>query len=309
MKVRIGTRGSRLALVQAEAVAAGLRARGARVEIVAIRTSGDQLATVPLADFGGKALFIKEVEDALLAGHVDVAVHSLKDMPAALPPGLTLAAFPRREDPADVLVTRDGRGLDDLPPGARVGTSSLRRRVLLQRMRPDLLDVPIRGNVDTRLRKLADGQYDALVLARAGLVRLGIEPPAMVRLPVDTFLPAAGQGILGVEARAGEAPLLELLATLDHTETRIQAEAERAFLYRLGAGCHTPVAGFARLDGPALSVAGFVASGDGSTVLTAAVSGAPSGARALGEKLAEELLARGAGALLIADGTSREGER
>ena len=230
MKVRIGTRGSRLALVQAEAVAAGLRARGARVEIVAIRTSGDQLATVPLADFGGKALFIKEVEDALLAGHVDVAVHSLKDMPAALPPGLTLAAFPRREDPADVLVTRDGRGLDDLPPGARVGTSSLRRRVLLQRMRPDLLDVPIRGNVDTRLRKLADGQYDALVLARAGLVRLGIEPPAMVRLPVDTFLPAAGQGILGVEARAGEAPLLELLATLDHTETLIQAEAERAFL-------------------------------------------------------------------------------
>jgi hydroxymethylbilane synthase len=309
MKVRIGTRGSRLALVQAEAVAAGLRARGARVEIVSIRTSGDQLATVPLADFGGKALFIKEVEDALLAGHVDVAVHSLKDMPAALPPGLTLAAFPRREDPADVLVTRDGRGLDDLPAGARVGTSSLRRRVLLQRMRPDLLDVPIRGNVDTRLRKLAEGQYDALVLARAGLVRLGIEPSGMVRLPVDTFLPAAGQGILGVEARAGEAPLLELLATLDHTETRIQAEAERAFLHRLGAGCHTPVAGFARLDGAALSVAGLVASVDGATVLTATVSGAPAAARALGEKLAEELLARGAGALLVADGSHREGER
>ena len=309
MKVRIGTRGSRLALVQAEAVAGGLRKRGARVQIVSIRTSGDQLATVPLADFGGKALFIKEVEDALLAGHVDVAVHSLKDMPAALPPGLTLAAFPRREDPADVLVTRDGRGLDDLPAGARVGTSSLRRRVLLTRLRPDLRDEPIRGNVDTRLRKLAEGQYDALVLARAGLLRLGIEPPGMVRLPVDTFLPAAGQGILGVEARAGEGPLLELLATLDHTETRIQAEAERAFLHRLGAGCHTPVAGFARLDGPALSVAGFVASGDGATVLTAAVSGSPSGARALGEKLAEELLARGAGALLVADGTSREGER
>ena len=279
MKVRIGTRGSRLALVQAEAVAGGLRARGARVEIVSIRTSGDQLATVPLADFGGKALFIKEVEDALLAGHVDVAVHSLKDMPAVLPPGLTLAAFPRREDPADVLVTRDGRGLDDLPSGARVGTSSLRRRVLLTRLRPDLRDEPIRGNVDTRLRKLAEGQYDALVLARAGLVRLGIEPRGMVRLPVDTFLPAAGQGILGVEARAGEGRLLELLATLDHTETRIQAEAERAFLHRLGAGCHTPVAGFARLDGPALSVAGFVASGDGATVLTAAVSGSPSGAR------------------------------
>jgi len=309
MKVRIGTRGSRLALVQAEAVAAGLRARGAVVEIVPIRTSGDQLAEVALADFGGKALFIKEVEDALRVGHVDVAVHSLKDMPAALPPELTLAAFPPREDPADVLVTRDGRGLADLPAGARVGTSSLRRRVLLLRMRPDLRDEPIRGNVDTRLRKLAEGHYDGIVLARAGLLRLGIEPPGTMGLPVDQFPPAAGQGILGVEARAGEAPLLELLATLDHTETRIQAEAERAFLHRLGAGCHTPVAGFARLDAAALSVAGLVASVDGATVLTATVSGAPAAARALGEKLAEELLARGAGALLVADGSPREGER
>lgn len=309
MKVRIGTRGSRLALVQAEAVAAGLRARGAVVEIVPIRTSGDQLAEVALADFGGKALFIKEVEDALRVGHVDVAVHSLKDMPADLPPGLTLAAFPPREDPADVLVTRDGRGLADLPAGARVGTSSLRRRVLLLRMRPDLRDEPIRGNVDTRLRKLAEGHYDGIVLARAGLLRLGIEPPGTLSLPVDQFPPAAGQGILGVEARAGEAPLLELLATLDHTETRIQAEAERAFLHRLGAGCHTPVAGFARLDGAALSVAGLVASVDGATVLTATVSGAPAAARALGEKLAEELLARGAGALLVTDGSHREGER
>ena len=309
MRVRIGTRGSRLALVQAESVAAGLRARGAAVEIVPIRTSGDQLAQVALADFGGKALFIKEVEDALRAGHVDVAVHSLKDMPAALPAELTLAAFPPREDPADVLVTRDGRGLGDLPAGARVGTSSLRRRVLLLRMRPDLHDEPIRGNVDTRLQKLADGRYDAIVLARAGLLRLGIDPPEAVRLPVEEFLPAAGQGILGVEARAGEGRLLELLATLDHTETRIQAEAERAFLHRLGAGCHTPVAGFARLDGPALSMAGLVASVDGATVLTAAVSGAPSAARALGEKLADELLARGAGALLVVDGSSREGVR
>jgi hydroxymethylbilane synthase len=310
MKVRIGTRGSRLALVQAESVAAGLRARGAAVEIVPIRTSGDQLAQVALADFGGKALFIKEVEDALLAGQVDVAVHSLKDMPAALPAGLTLAAFPPREDPADALVTRDGSRLADLPPGARVGTSSLRRRVLLRRLRPDLRDEPIRGNVDTRLQRLAEGRYDALVIARAGLLRLGITPAGATRLPVEEFLPAAGQGILGVEARAGEAGLLELLATLDHTETRIQADAERAFLLRLGAGCHTPVAGFARLDGAALSVAGLVASEDGATVLTGTVSGAPSAARALGEKLADELLARGAGALLDADGQRRrKGER
>jgi hydroxymethylbilane synthase len=305
VRVRIGTRGSRLALGQAESVAEGLRARGAEVELVPIRTSGDQLAQVALADFGGKALFVKEIEEALLAGRVDVAVHSLKDMPAALPPGLGLAAFPPREDPADVLVTRDGGRLADLPAGARVGTSSLRRRVLLMRLRPDLRDEPIRGNVDTRLQQLAAGRYDALVMARAGLRRLGLEPAGATPLPVDEFLPAAGQGILGVEARAGEGPLLELLATLDHTETRIQAEAERAFLLRLGAGCHTPVAGFARLNGSALSVSGLVASEDGRTVLTAAVSGPPSSARALGEKLAEELLARGAAAVLAADGERR----
>lgn len=305
MRVRIGTRGSRLALAQAESVAEGLRARGAEVELVPIRTSGDQLAQVALADFGGKALFVKEIDEALLAGRVDVAVHSLKDMPAALPPGLGLAAFPPREDPADVLVTRDGGRLADLPAGARVGTSSLRRRVLLMRLRPDLRDEPIRGNVDTRLQQLAAGRYDALVMARAGLRRLGLEPAGATPLPVDEFLPAAGQGILGVEARAGEGPLLELLATLDHTETRIQAEAERAFLLRLGAGCHTPVAGFARLDGSALSVSGLVASEDGSAVLTAMVSGPPSSARALGGKLAEELLARGAAAVLAADGERR----
>jgi hydroxymethylbilane synthase len=159
--------------------------------------------------------------------------------------------------------------------------------------------------VDTRLQQLTAGRYDALVMARAGLRRLGLEPAGATPLPVDEFLPAAGQGILGVEARAGEGPLLELLATLDHTETRIQAEAERAFLLRLGAGCHTPVAGFARLNGSALSVSGLVASEDGGTVLTAAVSGPPSSARALGEKLAEELLARGAAAVLAADGERR----
>lgn len=308
MKVRVGTRGSRLALAQAESVAGGLRARGAEVELVPIRTSGDQLAQVALADFGGKALFVKEIEEALLAGRVDVAVHSLKDMPAALPAGLCLAAFPPREDPTDVLVTREVGGLAALPAGARVGTSSLRRRVLLHRLRPDLRDEPIRGNVDTRLSRLAEGRYDALVMASAGLRRLGLAPVGAVALPPDEFLPAAGQGILGVEVREGAGPLLELLATLDHTETRIQAEAERAFLFRLGAGCHTPVAGFARQDGSALSVSGLVASENGDTVLTATVSGAPSAARALGEKLADELLARGAGALLTADAERRREE-
>jgi len=302
MRVRVGTRGSRLALIQAESVAAALRARGAEVEIVPIRTSGDQLAQVALADFGGKALFVKEIEEALLDRRVDVGVHSLKDMPAVLPAALTLAAYPAREDPADVLVARGGAGLADLPSGGVVGTSSLRRRVLLLRCRPDLRAEPIRGNVDTRLRKLEAGEYDALVMAWAGLRRLGVEPAGARLLPLDTFPPAVGQGILGVEARAGEGPLLELLATLDHTETRMQAEAERAFLARLGAGCHTPVAGLARLDAGALVLHGLVASVDGATVLEGMVSGAPASGRALGDKLAEELLARGAGALLGARG-------
>ena len=309
MKVRLGTRGSRLALAQAESVAGGLRARGTEVEIVPIRTSGDRLAQAALADFGGKALFVKEIEEALVAGRVDVAVHSLKDMPAMLLGGLVLAAFPPREDPADVLVTREGGGLGTLPAGARVGTSSLRRRVLLRRLRPDLRDEPIRGNVDTRLQRLAEGRVDALIVARAGLARLGMEPPGAARLSEDEFLPAAGQGILGVEAREDDAALLELLATLDHTETRIQAEAERAFLLRLGAGCHTPVAGFARQDGSALAMSGLVASEDGRTVLTASVSGASASARAPGAKLADELLAQGATALLAADANRRREER
>ena len=300
MKIRLGTRGSRLALVQAEEVATGLRAGGAEVEVVTIRTSGDRLAQAALADFGGKGLFVKEVEEALLAGTVDVAVHSLKDMPAALPLGLCLPAFPPRDDPADVLVTRLGGALADLPPGAVVGTSSLRRGVLLRRLRGDLRPAPIRGNVDTRLGKLRDGQYDAIVLALAGLRRLGHTTARAHALPLDVFPPAPGQGILGVEARADDRRVLELLRRVDHTETRIQAEAERAFLLRLGAGCHTAVAGLARLDAGVLGLTGLIASVDGETVLAASLSGAPAAAEELGAKLADELLSRGARAILDA---------
>jgi hydroxymethylbilane synthase len=300
MRVRLGTRGSRLALVQAEEVATALRARGATVEVVTVRTSGDRLASVALADFGGKALFVKEIEEALLDGRVDVAVHSLKDMPARLPDELCLAAFPPREDPADVLVTRTGVGLDELPAGAVVGTSSLRRSVLLRAARPDIRAEPIRGNVDTRLQKLADGLYDGVVMALAGLRRLQLGLERARPLPLDTFLPAVGQGVLGVEARRRDGDLLALLRSVDDTETRVQAEAERAFLQRLGAGCHTPVAGLARLEGGALSVSGLVASLDARTLLTATVTGPVSSAERLGEKLADELLARGARAILEA---------
>lgn len=300
MNVRLGTRGSRLALIQCEQVAAGLRAHGARAEIVVIRTSGDRLAQVALADFGGKALFVKEIEEALLAGQVDVGVHSLKDMPAALPAGLTLAAFPAREDPADVLLTRGPGGWDGLPRGARVGTSSLRRRALVLARRPDLRPEPIRGNVETRIEKLHAGACDATILAAAGLRRLGLDPPHCTPLPVDEFVPAVGQGILALEAREADREVLELLKRLDDTRSRSEALAERAFLDRLGADCHTPVAGHARHGGAALTLTGVVASLDGATVLRWQASGGLSEAERLGTAVAEELLARGAKALLDA---------
>ena len=300
MNVRLGTRGSRLALVQCEQVAAALRAHGARVEVVVIRTSGDRLAQVALADFGGKALFVKEIEEALLASQVDVGVHSLKDMPAALPAGLVLAAFPAREDPADVLLTRGPGGWDGLPRGARVGTSSLRRRALVLARRPDLRPEPIRGNVETRIEKLGAGACDATILAAAGLRRLGLAPPHLTALPVEEFVPAVGQGILAVEAREADREVLELLRRLDDTRSRSEAVAERAFLERLGADCHTPVAGHARHDGSALTLTGVVASLDGLTVVRSQATGEPRKAQQLGASVAGELLAKGAKALLDA---------
>jgi hydroxymethylbilane synthase len=300
MKLRLGTRGSRLALVQTSWVADALRRLGPEVEMVPIKTSGDRLAEVALADFGGKALFVKEIEEALLDGRVDLGVHSLKDMPAVLPPGLVIASYPAREDPRDALLTPSGGAIEDLPRGARVGTSSLRRRVLLISRRPDLVIEPIRGNVETRLGKLESGQYDALVMAQAGLNRLGVTPPHARPLSVEDFLPAVGQGILAVEVRQADREMLELLGRLDDTRTRMEAQAERSFLAVLGAGCHTPVAGHCRLQDGALRIDGLVASLDGATMLRAAASGPLGSAEALGRRLAEELLARGAGPLLRA---------
>jgi len=298
VKLRLGTRGSRLALIQCAIAADALARLGAEIENCPIKTSGDRLHDVALGDFGGKALFVKEIEDALLAGRVDVGVHSLKDMPATVPAGLDLVAFPRREDPRDVLVTRAGGGLDELATGAVVGSSSLRRRVLLLVRRPDLRVEPIRGNVETRLAKLASGLYDAIVVARAGLVRLGIAPAHAVALSVDEFLPAAGQGVIGLEARADDAATVALLKRLDDPKTRAEAEAERAFLRRLGAGCHTPVASYARLEDGRLSLAGLVADPDAATVLRGSVEGPGTAAEALGCELADDLIAKGARALI-----------
>lgn len=295
--IRLGTRASALALAQATTVADALRARGAEVEIVSMRTEGDRLLGARLADVGGKGLFVREIEEALLAGRVDVAVHSLKDLPAETPPGLTLAAYPPREDPRDVLVTRAGGGLDDLPPGATVGTSSLRRQALVLARRPDVIVEAIRGNVDTRLRKLETQGLHAVILAAAGLRRLGLTPRHAEPLAAGVIVPAVGQGILAIEAREDDAETRRLVAALDDAETRACALAERAFLARLGASCNTPMAGHATATGTRLDMIAVVASEDGRRVLRAEAAGTARDAEALGRSLADSLLDRGAAAV------------
>jgi hydroxymethylbilane synthase len=296
--IRLGTRASPLALAQAALVAEGLRRQGAEVEIVPIGTEGDRLFGTHLGEVGGKGLFVREIEQALIGRVIDVAVHSLKDLPAETPAGLVLAAFPTREDPRDVLLTRAGSGFDDLPEGAVLGTSSLRRRALALALRPDLVVEPIRGNVDTRLRRLAEGVCDALILAAAGLSRLGARPVHARPLAPEVFVPAVGQGVLGVEIRSEDGATRRLVERLDDPATRACALAERAYLRRLGASCTTPMAGHAVLErgsaGPRLVMTAVVASEDGRHVLRAEAAGAPEDAEHLGRGLAESLLARGA---------------
>ncbi len=295
--IRLGTRASALALAQAATVADSLRRLGAEVELVPMRTEGDRRRAARLAEAGGKGLFVREIEDALAAGRVDLAVHSLKDLPAAQPPGLTLAAYPPREDPRDVLVSRCGGGVEALPAGAVVGTSSLRRRALLLALRPDLQVEPLRGNVDTRLRRLSRTGVDAVVLAAAGLARLSLAPPAAVPLPPDVFVPAVGQGILAVEVREADVRMRALVAALDHRPTRVAALAERAYLRRLGASCNTPMAAHAVVDGGRVTMTAVVASEDGRRLLRADAAGPVEDPDGLGRSLAESLLAQGAAAV------------
>ncbi len=298
--IRVGTRRSALALAQAGLVAQGLRAQGYAVELVPMRTEGDRLAGAPLALVGGKGLFVREIEQALLRGTIDVAVHSLKDLPAAMPAGLCLGAFPRREDPRDVLLTRTGRALEDLDAGSVVGTSSPRRRALVLAARPDLVVEPLRGNVDTRMVKLESGTYDAIILAAAGLHRLGVIPPHAVALDPEEFIPAIGQGIIAVEARTDDEETLAALAALDEPQTRDCAEAERAFLGRLGASCNSPLAAHATILGTApdtLRLSALIASEDGRDILRAHAAGLREHARAVGGELADDMLTRGAAGL------------
>ena len=281
-------------------MAARLRGLGADVEIVPIRTEGDRLLEARLAALGGKGLFVKEIEDALCDGAIDAAVHSLKDLPAGVPAGLALAAFPERGDPRDVLVTRTGARFEDLAPGAVIGTSSPRRRAIVLSLRPDLVVEPMRGNVDTRLRKLEGGAWDGVVLAAAGLQRLGLAPAHARPLDPEVFVPFDDKslvviaGLCAVEVRAADRATRSLVERLDHPPTRACALAERAYLGRLGASCNTPMAAHASLRGDRLGMTALVASEDGRTVLRGGDSGAPADAELVGLRLAESLLERGA---------------
>jgi hydroxymethylbilane synthase len=298
--VTIGTRGSALALWQARHVAARLEAAhpGLSVRLEVIKTTGDKILDVPLAKVGGKGLFVKEIEEALGARKIDLAVHSLKDVPATLPFGLEIGAVCVREDPHDAWLSRKGERFAETPLGARVGTSSLRRQSQLLALRPDLVLEPLRGNVDTRLRKLDEGRYDAVVLAAAGLRRLGFAARIQEILPATVMLPAIAQGALGIEVRVDDEAIHELLRLLHDPATAVCVGAERAFLKRLGGGCQVPIAGHATLEGDRLHLRGLVAWPDGHALVRGEREGAAEDAEEIGRALAEELLARGAGRIL-----------
>jgi hydroxymethylbilane synthase len=291
--IRIGTRGSPLALAQTRMVRDALAAQGiAESEIVMIRTSGDRIQDRPLSEAGGKGLFTKEIEEALLAGSVDLAVHSAKDMPTVLPEGLMLAACLPREDVRDAFISRKAKSLCELPHGAVVGTASLRRQAMVKRLRPDVSTTVLRGNVETRLRKLEAGEVDATLLALAGLKRLGLAEKATALLDAQEFLPAVGQGAITIEARSDDAHTRDLLAKVDHADTSVALACERAFLAVLDGSCRTPIAGYAALDGDALSFRGLILRPDGSEAFETSRTGNRCDAVALGADAGAELKRR-----------------
>jgi len=298
--LRIGTRGSLLALRQSEQVKAALSAMHPelRIELKIIKTTGDKILDVPLAKVGGKGLFVKEIEEALLARQVDLAVHSMKDVPAMLPEGLEIAAVPAREDPRDVLVSGKAGTLEELPHGAVIGTGSLRRGAQALALRPDLRVETLRGNLDTRLRKARDGGYDAVILAAAGLHRMGWKDRITAYLDPDVFIPAIGQGALGIEVRADDREVWGLLRGLHDVPTAAAVTAERAFLKELEGGCQVPIGGHAQVRGASVALTGLVASLDGRTLYRETLQAPCEEAERLGRELARELLDRGARTIL-----------
>ena len=293
--LRIATRKSPLALWQAEHVRERLQAAhaGLQVELVTMSTQGDRVLDSPLAKIGGKGLFVKELELAILEDRADIAVHSMKDVPAKLPQGLTIGAILEREDPHDAFVSNRFAAISDLPQGARVGTSSLRRQCQLRAVRPDLHILDLRGNVGTRLSKLDSGEYDAIVLACAGLKRLGMGERITRAIPTDEMLPAIAQGVIGIECRLDDEGVAELIKPLAHFDTSLRTRAERAMNAALAGGCQAPVAGYCELKDGLIALRGLVGWPDGSEIIRAGISGKPEEAASMGRTLAEELLARG----------------
>ncbi len=300
--LRIGTRGSQLALAQARATQAALQLAhpGLEVELTIIQTKGDLILDRALSKIGDKGLFVTEIEQALQGGAIDLAVHSAKDLPSALPADLVLAAFPARATPWDALIRHDGAaaGLASLPAGAQIGTSSLRRACQVRALRPDCQVLDLRGNVDTRLRKLQAGDYDAIILAAAGLERLGLDAAISYVFPADELLPAVAQGALALQCRAADDSTRQLLAALDDAATRAAVTAERALLGHLQGGCQVPIAGFAQIVGAELQVRGLIGRPDGTATVRAAAAGPVADAAALGVRVAASLLAQGGAEIL-----------
>jgi hydroxymethylbilane synthase len=294
--LRLGTRGSPLALAQAHMVRGALAAAhgfaAEQIVLEVIRTSGDRIQDRPLAEVGGKGLFTKEIEEALTAGTIDLAVHSSKDMPTVLPPGLVLSAFMEREDPRDVFISRKAKSIAELPRGATVGTASLRRQAMVKRKRPDLTIMPLRGNVETRLRKLDEGVADATLLALAGLKRLGLADHATAVLDAEEFLPAVGQGAIGIEARENDSKTREMLSKINHADTFSALTAERAFLAVLDGSCRTPIGGHATIAGGWLRFRGIIVKPDGSEAFEVTREGDMRDAEKLGAEAGGELKGR-----------------
>jgi len=299
----VGSRASQLALIQAESVISELTGIHPQLELTIekIKTKGDQEDKASLAEIGGQGVFVKELEEALLAGRIDMAVHSIKDMPAVISPRLKLVAITARADARDVLVSGTGKGLMELPPAATIGTGSQRRAVQLRACRPDLQVSPIRGNVDTRLRKTLSGEFDGVILAAAALIRLGWQDKITEYLSMESFLPAVGQGALAVEIRADDVEMAELVSPLNHEPTQQSILAERAFLFHLGGGCRAPIAAFGVVKGDILELQGMVASADGSRIMHDRQEGLTFAPEQAGRLLAQKLLQKGAHRLIKED--------
>lgn len=298
--LKIGTRGSGLALTQTNWIADKIRKEhpALNVEVVIIKTTGDIMQDISLVKIGGKGVFVKELEEALLKGSVDMAVHSMKDVPAELPEGLMIAVTPEREDPRDILISRNSRKLEEMPKGARIGTGSLRRGYQLLNYLPDIEIVPLRGNLDTRIKKIETDGLEGVILAASGIRRMGWAGTISQYIPIETMLPAVCQGVLGLEVRSNDIDTREILAFLNHGTTALEVTAERSFLRRLGGGCQLPIAGYAQIHGNQLLVKGLVGGVDGKVMLRDEVTGPVEDGRSLGETLAEKILAQGGRKLL-----------